>query len=254
MQTDFARLETKFPDFKAGSVEERFGRIQSYLFMLQEQLRYSLANMDADNFNEEGLTEIGRIITEPLTISIENGEEKKTVVKLRAGETELSSGEISLNGLVSFSDLRKSGKTIINGENITTGSIKSIHIEGCDINGSVFRTLLRSDGTYSGEIDFLYGDSFDTTNIVASIRMDDKGAASASENKYRLIIETGGAWINPAIKLKSVAGISLSADENIYIWATQKATLRGTVSAQIEAHDIYLVGNVYINGKLTYQK
>ena len=150
--------------------------------------------------------------------------------------------------------LCEEGNDFINGENITTGSIKSIYIEGCDINGSVFRTLLRSDGTYSGEIDFLYGDSFDTTNIVASIRMDDKGAASASENKYRLIIETGGAWINPAIKLKSVAGISLSADENIYIWATQKATLRGTVSAQIEAPDIYLVGNVYINGKLTYQK
>ncbi len=255
MPTDFARLDAKFPDFEKGSTEQRFARIQSYLFMLQEQLRYALANLDTDNFNETGLTELGRLITEPLTIAVENGTDgTSTVVKLCAGEAELSSGEIRLTGLVSFQDLKKEGKTTINGANITTGTIKAIHISGCEIEGSVFRTLLRADGTGSGQIDFLYGDSWATENIVATLKMDDNGANTDSETKYRLILETGGAWLNPAIKLKSAAGISLAADKSIYIWATEKATLRGTASAQIEAPDIYLVGNVYINGALTYQK
>ena len=49
------------------SDSEKIEQITSYLFMLLEQLRYSLSNLDKDNFNEAGLDEIGNI---PYTVCV----------------------------------------------------------------------------------------------------------------------------------------------------------------------------------------
>lgn len=87
-------------------------------------------------------------------------------VKTANGTTsvKLADGALDLTGLVTFSDLSTSGKTTINGSNITTGTInadlitagtlKSIAIEGVTITGSSLTSEEVSGGyTYFVDID-----------------------------------------------------------------------------------------------------
>lgn len=49
---------------------------------------------------------------------------------------ELVTEHIDLTGLVTISSLKESGQTIINADNITTGTIKALRIDSCNITGS----------------------------------------------------------------------------------------------------------------------
>ena len=169
------------------SDEQRIKDIYSYLFMLVEQLRYSLGNLGASNFNDTELGLIGEGITaeldgevslitkalvgetgsiaqiiasgdalyariadaeekaveaiatvDGLQFKVTNGEESSTL-QLFSGNTVLTSANIQITGMVTFSDLETSGSTRINGGNIVTGTITAIDITACDIYGSDIR-------------------------------------------------------------------------------------------------------------------
>lgn len=103
-----------------------------------------------------------KLFAEGLSLSVtgaENGE--SSVLTLKSGDVELSSGTITLNGLVSFSDLKTAGNTIINGSNIKTGQIDASlitvgemsadRISGGTINAQYIRvTNLDADSITSG--------------------------------------------------------------------------------------------------------
>ena len=55
----FASLDTGFPNLSGnGSAEDKLRAVQDYLYQLLEQLRYSMNNLGAENFNENSLNEI----------------------------------------------------------------------------------------------------------------------------------------------------------------------------------------------------
>lgn len=59
MPTSFLSADAGFPRLTNDiPMEERMNRVQQYLFMLLEQLRYALANLGEENFNETALKEI----------------------------------------------------------------------------------------------------------------------------------------------------------------------------------------------------
>ena len=59
--------DTQFPNFAGQeSPAEQIRTIRNYLYMLLEQLRYTLNNLDAGNFNSEGLKEIQDAISQPI--------------------------------------------------------------------------------------------------------------------------------------------------------------------------------------------
>lgn len=352
MPTNLSIADSSFPQLtKQQSNDEKFDKIQSYLYMLLESLRFSLSNLDKDNFNETGLTEISDMITEPvyaqisdvegnvtslaltaeglstrisdaegnintlsvradsltsritsvegdvstlnqtatslttriadaegdvsvlqqtavslssrisnaeadisliqqtadsLTLAVVNGE-TSSVIRLKAGETQLSSQTIKFTGIVTFSDLSTSGKTTINGGNITTGTISAISlsgntitggtISGATISGSTIRTLLSTSGTIGGELEFHYGSSYGS--VYGGIRLDDQGAGTAEEMKKRLFIYTKNPF---ALKLDSETRMSIEADWSIYIAAGSAhigLSNDGTIS---------LTGTVKVNG------
>lgn len=64
MPTSFLSADTNFPRLTADQpVEERLGKIQNYLYMLLEELRYTLSNLGEENFNEQTLAELGETLT-----------------------------------------------------------------------------------------------------------------------------------------------------------------------------------------------
>ena len=59
---------------------------------------------------------------------------------------ELVTEHIDLTGLVTISSLKESGQTIINADNILTGTIRAVTIEGCNITGSAIAFANDSGG------------------------------------------------------------------------------------------------------------
>lgn len=53
MPSNILTADTSFPQLKEEqSTDEKFGVITNYLYMLLEQLRYSMANLGRENFND----------------------------------------------------------------------------------------------------------------------------------------------------------------------------------------------------------
>ena len=67
MPGNILSADTQFPNFAGNeSPAEQIRTIRNYLYMLLEQLRYTLNNLDAGNFNTEGLKEIQDAISQPI--------------------------------------------------------------------------------------------------------------------------------------------------------------------------------------------
>ena len=173
-----------------------------------------------------------------MTLSVSNGSSSSTI-KLLANGVLLSSQSISFSGMVTFTDLSTSGWTTINGDNITTGTIEAIDIYGCTIEGSTFQSVLKANGSVGGEIEFCY---LSTSYVAGGIRLDDQGAGTEYERTYRMFIYTNYVrGVGFAMKLQSASGISVEADENVYLYAGTRMTIQGSSG-------IYLMGDVYVNG------
>lgn len=73
MPSNLLSVDTAFPTFTSDqSSEEKLDVVTNYLYMLMEQLRYTLANLGAGNFNDAELDEIGIKITQPIYVDMEN--------------------------------------------------------------------------------------------------------------------------------------------------------------------------------------
>ncbi|MEA4947049.1 MAG: hypothetical protein VB058_05750 [Oscillospiraceae bacterium] len=131
-------------------------KMANHIRQMQEELEYKLGNLDSENFNETGLSEITSPLTAQigdvegqvtelkldmngLSIVVQNGDES-SVLLLKSGSVILSSGTIQLSGMVTFSDLAGSGTTTINGSNITTGTISADRVSGGTLQGAVIRS------------------------------------------------------------------------------------------------------------------
>lgn len=331
MPSNILTTDTSFPQLtEEQSTSEKFTVVTNYLYMLLEQLRYTLANLGEENFNDAEFENIANIITEPvyiqlasaegeiaalqvttqglsvrisdaegnissltqtataltsritnaegnistlqqtatsltsriqdaegnissltqtvngMTLSVTNGSSSSTI-RLLANGVAISSQRITFTGMVTFTDLETSGSTVINGDNITTGTIEAIDIYGCNIEGSTFRSILKANGSIGGEIEMCY---LNTNYVAGGIRLDDQGADTSYERKYRMFIYTDTILGVPfCLKIHSANGMSITSDEIIVIDAATNLTVNAE-AARISASTIRLNGDVYINGTL----
>ena len=257
MPSNMSILDLNFPVFgKNESVDDKLGRVTSYMYMLVEQLRYALMNVGISNFNSSELAELGTVIREPLTVRLNESDEalselkvtieglsfevtegeNSTVLSLKSGAASLASASIDFSGLVRFTDLSREGATVINGSNITTGSISALDLSGCRM-----KCLLKSDGTVSGYLGFYY-DYISDLFLAGGIRLDDQGAGADDERKYRMFIYTNTALGKVFhIKIQSAGGVSIEALDNIYIESATTTTLHSKGILQlISDTDIYI--------------
>lgn len=71
---------------------------------------------------------------EGLNIKISNNE-VIAAINASAEQVQIAASKLDLQGLVTISALEGSGTTIINADNITTGTIKALRLEGCTMDG-----------------------------------------------------------------------------------------------------------------------
>ncbi|MCD7927364.1 MAG: gp58-like family protein [Oscillospiraceae bacterium] len=67
MPSGIMSADTGFPQFTGQeTTEQKLDTVMSYLYMLLEELRYVLRNLDSSNFNSTGLSELSEAISSPL--------------------------------------------------------------------------------------------------------------------------------------------------------------------------------------------
>ena len=75
MPSSLLAADTGFPQLTGEqSADEKFNLITNYLYMLLEQLRYALSNLGRENFNDAAFDQIAGIITDPISIHLEDVE------------------------------------------------------------------------------------------------------------------------------------------------------------------------------------
>lgn len=73
MPSNLLTVDTAFPSFtNEQTTDQKLDVVTNYLYMLMEQLRYTLANLGMGNFNGAELSELGMTITQPLYVQLED--------------------------------------------------------------------------------------------------------------------------------------------------------------------------------------
>lgn len=119
MPTTFQLVETTFPNGEGKDTQEQINGVYDYLFVLLEQLRYTLFNLDGSNINQNALSEFIKNISEPIYAKIEDtdknvnelsitanglaariGDAEGNITQLQATAQGLSASISNLNGSV----------------------------------------------------------------------------------------------------------------------------------------------------------
>ena len=119
MPTTFQLVETTFPNGEGKDTQEQINGVYDYLFVLLEQLRYTLFNLDGSNINQNALSEFIKNISEPIYAKIADtdknvnelsitanglaariGDAEGNITQLQATAQGLSSSISNLNGSV----------------------------------------------------------------------------------------------------------------------------------------------------------
>lgn len=205
MPTTFQLVETTFPNGEGKDTQEQINGVYDYLFVLLEQLRYTLFNLDGSNINQNALSEFIKNISEPIYAKIADTDENVNEISITAKglDARLSDAEGNITQL----DTTAKGLQV--SVSNLDGAITNIKT---DVNG------LRA--TVSGKIDATQAQSiFDQSAQGFTL------AATSGENGTVFKLNYNGAQI------ASTGSIDLYVDAvNIYGTLTAGALRGGRVS------------------------
>lgn len=140
MPTTFQLVETTFPNGEGKDTQEQINGVYDYLFVLLEQLRYTLFNLDGGNINQNALSEFIKNISEPIYAKIEdtdkNVNELSITAKGLAGRISDAEGNITQLG-VTAQGLQASISSL-------DGSVTNLT---ADVNGLRTQVSGKIDGT-----------------------------------------------------------------------------------------------------------
>lgn len=151
--------DSSFPRFTDEQpTGEKLDTIYNYLYMLLEQLRYSLSNLEITNFNDTGFSEIEEIIQEPvkeeikaITSRLENDE--GTISQLTQTATSLTSRISNAEGSITKVSQTLNALTFEVSNGTTSSTIRLMSGEAeitsarIEITGMVTFGDLRGEGT-----------------------------------------------------------------------------------------------------------
>ena len=84
MPNNFFSVDSRFPNIANKTQEQINGEVINYLFLLLEQLRYTMGNLGVSNFNEAELDGIAGMISDPIYVRLEDAEGNVNAVQVTA--------------------------------------------------------------------------------------------------------------------------------------------------------------------------
>lgn len=211
MPTTFQLVETTFPNGEGKDTQEQINGVYDYLFVLLEQLRYTLFNLDGSNINQNALSEFIKNISEPIYARIEdtdkNVNELSITAKGLAGRISDAEGNITQLG-VTAQGLQASVSSL-------DGSVTNLT---ADVNG------LRA--TVSGKID----DTAAQTLIDQNLNQITLAATSGSNGTVFALNKNG-------VQIASTGTVDLHVKAVNIDGTLTAGALRGNTIALIDNND-----------------
>ena len=200
MPKDFLALDTNFPQFTGTeTTEQKVNQLYNYTYMLLENLRYCLRNLDSRNFNEAGLREI----TDPIYARISDAEGNLTELAIEAtglalrvsnAEGDITSLTITAQGLQSqvsnidgdVSSLQQTADSLTSRISSAEGNISTLQQTASSLTSRIssaegnISVLQQTDATFSTRISNAEGDISALTQTVNSFTLSvDNGETSS---------------------------------------------------------------------------
>ena len=123
MPSSLQTLDTAFPKIdEHQTTEENLNQVVNYLYMLLENLRYTLGNLGEDNFNDTELDSIGKLITEPVWARI--ADDEGNIHTLNVTAENLLSQVSDING--NISTLQQTAETLSSRITTADGNISAL--------------------------------------------------------------------------------------------------------------------------------
>ena len=146
MPSNWLYIDTNFPSFtQKESDGEKIETMQDYLFMLVEQLRYTLHNLDLSNMNKTAADEFVKQITDPIYGEIKDAEGNITQVTLVAEGLAARIGDAEGN----ITQLQATAKGLQASISNLDGAITNIK---ADVNGIRATVSTKIDATQAQSI------------------------------------------------------------------------------------------------------
>lgn len=146
MPSNWLYIDTNFPSFtQKESVNDKVETMQDYLFMLVEQLRYTLHNLDLSNMNKTATDEFVKQITDPIYGEIKDAEGNITQVALVADGLAARIGDAEGN----ITQLQATAKGLQASVSNLDGAITNIK---ADVNGIRATVSTKIDATQAQSI------------------------------------------------------------------------------------------------------
>lgn len=135
MPSNWLYIDTNFPSFtQKENVNDKVETMQDYLFMLVEQLRYTLHNLDLSNMNKAAAEGFVKTITQPIYAEIKNAEGSITQLGVTADGLAARIGDAEGN----ITQLQATAKGLQASVSNLNGSVTNLT---ADVNG--IRTQVR---------------------------------------------------------------------------------------------------------------
>ena len=123
MPSSLQTLDTAFPKIDDHqTTEENFNQVVNYLYMLLENLRYTLGNLGEDNFNDTELDSIAKLIQEPIWARI--ADDEGNIHTLNVTAQNLLSQINGING--NISTLQQTAETLSSRISTADGNISTL--------------------------------------------------------------------------------------------------------------------------------
>lgn len=146
MPSNWLYIDTNFPSFtQKESASDKIETMQDYLFMLVEQLRYTLHNLDLSNMNKTAADEFVKQITDPIYGEIKDAEGNITQVALMAEGLAARIGDAEGN----ITQLQATAKGLQASISNLDGAITNIK---ADVNGIRATVSTKIDATQAQSI------------------------------------------------------------------------------------------------------
>ena len=224
MPGNILSADTQFPNFAGQeSPAEQIRTIRNYLYMLLEQLRYTLNNLDAGNFNTEGLKEIQDAISQPILKQLSDTDGNLAELQVTAAglasrvssnEGDISQLEQTAQGLSSrvgdaegnISSLQQTANGLSSRVSNAEGSISSLNQTASGLETRV----ANAEGAVSTVSQKVNGVTV-TTGYGQTFLAGDRIVMSSDINNYMAIGANGlEVWINGM--MKALIGQTYGAD------------------------------------------
>lgn len=244
MPSNWLYIDTNFPTFTGEEeTEEKVSSIQNYLFMLVEQLRYSLRNLDLKNMNPAAVERFTGTITEPIYGRIEDAEgniaqlgitAQGLAAKIGDAEGNIASLQVTAKQLASqisdangnISQLQQTATSIMSTVSSQAGQISQLWQTASSIQstvtnqaGQISRLQQRADG-----FETVVADQNDN---ISEIRQS-VDSISFSVNGSSLELTKDGVTVSETLQAAALIGNEIELRDN---WDRTAATFKLTGSS-----------------------